>query len=133
MTTNLQNLLMKIETQRREIIENDESVSLLELEFKIKLKSFGYGPKREKLHQEFYDYKDTSFQEYSSHLKKFIGTKYDFLETEDSGILKTKSGKDIIVKISMEDAKGGFNFVQLRPYKKLDYYKYGEFESVECN
>ena len=67
---------------------------------------------------------ELSSQQYGAALEAHIKTKFGWNGQSDnkSGDSTTPSGKRIEIKCSIEDAKGGFNYVQIRPSHTVDYY-----------
>ena len=63
-------------------------------------------------------------QQYGHALESHIKTKFGWDGAADnkSGDATTKAGAKIEIKASVEDAKGGFNYVQIRPNHTVDYY-----------
>ena len=63
-------------------------------------------------------------QQYGAALESHIKTKFDWADQTDntSGDATTSKGAKIEIKCSIEDAKGGFNYVQIRPNHTIDYY-----------
>ena len=63
-------------------------------------------------------------QQYGAALETHIKTKYGWGNAMDnkSGDALTPNGNKIEIKVSAEDAKGGFNYVQIRPNHDVDYY-----------
>jgi hypothetical protein len=67
-------------------------------------------------------------QSYGAILEAWIKNHFDLESKIDelSGDASIK-GKTIEIKVSIQDAKGGFNFVQLRPSHEVDYYLFATF------
>ena len=65
-----------------------------------------------------------SSQQYGAALESHIKTKFQWGGQTDnkSGDSTTPKGNRIEIKCSIEDAKGGFNYVQIRPSHTVDYY-----------
>jgi hypothetical protein len=63
-------------------------------------------------------------QQYGAALESHIKAKFGWKPPIDnkSGDATTESGAKIEIKVSVEDAKGGFNYVQVRPNHTVDYY-----------
>ena len=62
--------------------------------------------------------------EWSSIIEKYLKNLFMISNTKerDEGDGITKNNKKVEIKVSLGDTKGQFNFVQLRPDHKLDYY-----------
>jgi len=62
--------------------------------------------------------------EWSFIMEKYLKNKFSLINsyTHNSGDGITQNGKNIEIKVSLGDAKGKFNFVNLRPYHNIDYY-----------
>ena len=65
-----------------------------------------------------------SSQQYGAALESHIKTKFGWSGQTDnvSGDSTTPLGSKIEIKCSIEDSKGGFNYVQIRPSHTVDYY-----------
>jgi len=65
-----------------------------------------------------------SSQQYGSALEAHIKTKFGWSGQADnvSGDSLTPNGMKVEIKCSIEDSKGGFNYVQIRPSHTVDYY-----------
>jgi len=63
-------------------------------------------------------------QQYGAALESHFKTKFGWGGQTDnkSGDATTPKGSKIEIKVSVEDAKGGFNYVQIRPNHSVDYY-----------
>jgi hypothetical protein len=65
-----------------------------------------------------------SSQQYGAALESHLKTKFGWSKQTDniSGDATTPKGTKVEIKCSIEDAKGGFNYVQIRPSHTVDYY-----------
>ena len=65
-----------------------------------------------------------SSQQYGAALESHIKTKFGWGGQADniSGDSLTPNGNKVEIKCSIEDSKGGFNYVQIRPSHTVDYY-----------
>ena len=65
-----------------------------------------------------------SSQQYGAALESHIKTKFQWSGQTDnkSGDSTTPKGNRIEIKCSIEDAKGGFNYVQIRPSHTVEFY-----------
>ncbi len=63
-------------------------------------------------------------QQYGCALESHLKNKFGWSDQADnkSGDATTPKGSKIEIKVSVEDAKGGFNYVQIRPNHSVDYY-----------